>query len=206
MVVVDPLLALGRLSDADRDQFRIAVNLLFTEGFLVRAVEQHARAYRFVLAHLDVVEGYLEYAGWALRRDESLGVIAFVGPPSARLRLRKEDSIVVLILRVLYEEKSGEIELHGERTVRRHEIQDRYRALTGSPLKKTPFLTMLRRFQALRLVRLVGDDGDPDATVVLYPSLPFALDAASIEELEDRLGEYVSAATPDADDEVEEDS
>ena len=186
-------LSFARLSDAERDQFRIAMNLLFTEGFLVRAIEQHERAYRFVLSNLELCESYLEFAGWGLRRDESLGVVAFRGPASARLRLRKEESVVALILRLLYEEKAGEIELHGERTVRRHEIQDRYRALTRTSIRKTPFMAILRRLQSLRLIRLVGDDNDPDATVLLYPSLAFALDAGSIEELEARLADYAES-------------
>jgi hypothetical protein len=191
--MTDDLTRLPRLADAEREQFRIAMNLLFTEGFLVRAVEQHERAYRFVLANLALCESYLEYAGWGLRRDESMGVIAFTGPASARLRLRKEESVIALIARLLYEEKAGEIELHGERTVRRHEIQDRYRALTKSTLRKTPFLAILRRLQALRLIRLVGDEDDPDATIVLYPSLAFALDAGTVEELEERLAAYGTA-------------
>ncbi|MFW6288364.1 MAG: DUF4194 domain-containing protein [Spirochaetota bacterium] len=187
--MADDLLYLARLPEADREQFRIAINTLFTEGFLVRAIEQHERPYRFVLSNLAVCESYLGLAGWTLRTDESLGVIAFVGPAAARLRLRKLESIIALIARLLYEEKAGEIELHGERTVRRHEIQDRYRALTKATLKKTPFLAILRRLQSLRLIRLVGDDNDPDATVILYPSLAFALDAQSVEELEARLEE-----------------
>ncbi|MFW5690136.1 MAG: DUF4194 domain-containing protein [Spirochaetota bacterium] len=191
--MADELSLLVRLPEADRDQFRIAMNLLFTEGFLVRSVEQHERAYRFVLANLELCEAYLGYAGWGLRRDESLGVIAFVGPASARLRLRKNESIVALIARLLYEEKAGEIALHGERTVRRHEIQDRFRALTKTTIRKTPFLAILRRLQSLRLIRLAGDDNDPDATVVLYPSLAFALDAQSIEALEARVVELGGA-------------
>jgi hypothetical protein len=191
--VADDLHYLTRLPDAEREQFRIAMNLLFTEGFLVRSIEQHERPYRFVLANLDLCESYLAYAGWSLRRDESLGVIAFTGPASARLRLRKNESIVALIARLLYEEKAGEIELHGERTVRRHEIQDRYRALTRSTIKKTPFLAILRRLQSLRLLRLVGDEADPDATVVLYPSLAFALDAETVQALEERVTELAGA-------------
>jgi len=200
--VADDLSLLTRLPEAEREQFRIAMNLLFTEGFLVRSIEQHERAYRFVLANLELCETYLEYAGWGLRRDESIGVIAFVGPASARLRLRKNESMVALIARLLYEEKAGEIALHGERTVRRHEIQDRFRALTKTTIRKTPFLTILRRLQSLRLIRLAGDDNDPDATVVLHPSLAFALDAQSIEALEARVAE-LGGATDQPDDEEE---
>lgn len=188
-MVADDLSALARLPEAEREQFRIAMNLLFTEGFLVRSIEQHERPYRFVLANLSLCEGYLEYAGWGLRRDESLGVIAFTGPASARVRLRKNESVVALVARLLYEEKAGEISLHGERTVRRHEIQDRVRALAKTTIRKTPFLAILRRLQRLRLIRLAGDDSDPDAPVILYPSLAFALDAQSIEALEARVAE-----------------
>ncbi len=191
--MADALSALSRLPESEREQFRIAMNLLFTEGFLVRSIEQHERAYRFVLANLDICEAYLEYAGWGLRRDESLGVIAFTGPASARLRLRKNESMVALVARLLYEEKAGEIALHGERTVRRHEIQDRVRALAKTTIRKTPFLAILRRLQSLRLIRLAGDDSDPDAPVILYPSLAFALDAESIEALEARVAELGGA-------------
>ena len=195
--MADDLSRLPRLPESDREQFRIAMNLLFTEGFLLRGVEQHERAYRFVVSNLDLCESYLEYAGWGVRRDESLGVIAFSGPASARLRLRKEESIIALIARLLYEEKAGEIELHGQRTARRHELQDRYRALTKATIRKTPFLAILRRLQSMRLIRLVGDEEDPDATILLYPSLAFALDAGSIGELEERLAAYGASNTDD---------
>ena len=78
--MAEDLVYLTRLPEAEREQFRIAMNLLFTEGFLVRSIEQHERSYRFVLANLDLCESYLGCAGWGLRRDESLGVIAFNGP------------------------------------------------------------------------------------------------------------------------------
>jgi hypothetical protein len=189
--MTDGVSLLPGLAGDEREQFRVAVNLLLSEGFLVRSIDRHERSYRFVATHLELVEAYLDWASRTLRHDASLGVIACVGPAASRVSLRKDESIIALILRLLYEEKAGEIELHGERTVRRHEVQDRYQSLTRSTIKKTPFLTILRRFQSLRLIRLAGDDSDPDAPVVLYPSLAFALDGGSIEELETHLTQLV---------------
>lgn len=203
--MTDELLLIERLSESEREQFRVALNLLFTEGLLVRSIDQHARAYRFVLANTRLFEGYLGYAGWSLRTDESLGVVAFVGPAGARLRLRKNESIVALIARLFYEEKAGEITLHGERTVRRHEFQDRFQSLTKTSLKKTPFLAILRRLQALRLIQIAGNDDDPDATVVLYPSLAFVIDATVVEDLESRLAELVGGVAGDGSDDEEDD-
>ena len=57
---------------------------------------------------------------------------------------------------------------------------------------------MLRRFQSLRLIKLIGEDADPEAPVVLYPSLAFAIDGGTIDNLESRLDELTG--TGDAED------
>jgi hypothetical protein len=180
---------IARLSDTERERLRVALNLLFTESFLVRGIEHHAPSYRFVTSNFDLVENYLAVAGWGLRRDEMLGVIAFQGPPSARLALSKDESLLLLVLRLLFEEKAGELSLHGERTVRQQDIHEKYRVLADATWKKTRYLAMLRRFQVLRLIRIVGSESDPEATIVLHPSIPFALDGMAVDEAEARLRE-----------------
>jgi len=200
--MADGLLAFGKLSDAEREQLRAAVNLLFTESFLVRSIDHHAAPYRFVVSNYELVEDYLGLAGWGLRRDEALGVVAFQGPASARLTLTKDETVMLLILRLLFEEKAGEIALHGERTVRQQDIQEKYRVLAEATWKKTRYLTMLRRFQALRLIRIVGEESDPQATIVLYPSIPFALDGIAVEEAVARIGESAGADKETEDTEV----
>ena len=184
------------LSDPEKDRLRIALNTLFTESFLIRGFEPHVASYRFVTANFELVEGYLAVAGWGLKRDELLGVVAFQGPPSARLSLSKDESLLLLILRLLFEEKAGEITLHGERTVRQQDIVEKYRAVAEATWKKTRYLSMLSRFQVLRLIRILGDEADPEATVVLYPSIPFALDGMAVDEIAARIQE-ATAAVPD---------
>lgn len=191
------------LTDPERERLRIALGTLLAESFLVRSIEHHAASYRFVVSNFDLVEKYLSVAGWGLRRDELLGVVAFQGPPSARLRLPKDETLLLLVLRLLFEEKAGEIALHGERTVRQHDILEKFRVLTEGSWKKTRYLAMLRRFQVLRLIRVVGIESDPEATIILYPSIPFALDGMAVEEAAARIKETASAA-PEEDSEPEE--
>lgn len=192
--MAESLLKLGKLTDSERDQFRIAVNLLYTESFLVRSVDHHAAAYRFVVSNYEMVEEYLTLAGWGLRRDETLGVVAFQGPASARHTLSKDETVMLLILRLLFEEKAGEIAIHGERTVRQQDILEKYRVLAEASWKKTRYLAMLRRFQALRLIRMVGPEADPEATVILYPSIPFALDGMAVDEAVALIAEHATSA------------
>jgi hypothetical protein len=193
------LLRYQKLSDPDRELFRIALNTLLTESFLLRSLDGHARAYQFAAANTEILDAYLELAGWGLRKDEHLGVISFDGPASARLQLKKDESILLLVLRLLYEEKSGEIAIHGERTVRQQEIQDRLKTVADLSYRKTPFLALLRRFQALRLINIRGPEDDPETTVILFPSIPFVLDGVSVEEIAERIQTYRSSDYDDQD-------
>jgi hypothetical protein len=180
---------LERLTDAEKERLRISLNTLFTESFLVRAIEHHAASYRFVSSNYELVEKYLAVAGWGLKRDETLGVIAFQGPPSARHTLSRDESVLLLILRLLYEEKAGEISLHGGRTARQRDILEKYRVLADASWKKTRFIGMLRRFQVLRLIRVIGEESDPESTILLHPSIPFALDGMAVDEAAARVRE-----------------
>ena len=181
---------LGRLSAEERELLRESLATLFSGSFLVRSVEQHTRLYRFVLANFEAIEDYLSVAGWGLRKDENLGVISFTGPPSARMQLGIDDSSILLVLRLLYEERAEAVTLHGERTALQHEILDRMRSLSGRTVSKTRFVASLRRFQALKLIRVLGEEVDPETVIVLYPSIAFALESTALDEVVERLAAY----------------
>jgi hypothetical protein len=133
-----------------------------------------------------------------------LGVIAFQGPPSARHSLSKDESLLLLVLRLLFEEKAGELSLHGERTVRQQDILEKYRVLADATWKKTRYLAMLRRFQVLRLIRIVGSESDPEATVILHPSISFALDGMAVDEAAALLRETARAGQDEEPEQAEE--
>lgn len=177
----------GQFDDREREMFSRCVNAFLTGTFIVRAIESDAGMYRFVNANFDAFEEYFSVAGWSIRRDENLGVITWIGPPAARHSLNLEETLSLLVLRVLYEERRSEIALHGERTVRQLDFRDRYRVMTERTLSKTRLSEILRRFQAMKLIRVMGDESDPDTLIVLYPSISFALDGVSVDEAYERV-------------------
>lgn len=181
---------LGGMTEGDREKFRKSVTVLLTESFLIRSFEKHEKLYRFSVQNFKLVEDYFSLAGWGLKKDETAGVVALDGPPAARVNLNLEKTLALLIFRLLYEEKSREMTLHGERTVLQQDFVERYRAMTERVLTKTSLLSILRRFQSLRLVRTLGDEGDPETQIILYPSIPFALDGVSIDEMYERIEQF----------------
>lgn len=176
-----------RMTEGEREKFRRSANALLTESFLLRSHERHEKLYRYTVQNFSLFEEYFSLAGWTVKKDESAGVVALEGPPSARVNLNLEETLSLLIFRLLYEEKSREMTLHGGRTVLQQDFVERYRAMTERPLTKTSLAALLRRLQALRLIRVLGDEADPETQIVLYPSIPFALDGVSIDEMHERI-------------------
>ena len=109
------LLVLDGFNERERELFARSMNTLFSGGFILNQIEKDKPLYRFVLSHLQVFEAYLDFSGWSLRRDESLGVIALKGPALARFSLNLEETVGLLVLRVLYEENGSKSRSRGKR-------------------------------------------------------------------------------------------
>lgn len=188
---------LTHFNEREQDLFSRSLNTLLTDTFILNQLERDKSLYRFTLTHYDVFETYLSYIQWHLRKDENLGIIACRGPARARLSLNLEETLGLLVLRVLYEEKQLEITLSYEKTVKQFEFQEKIKVLSDRVLNKTRFLALLRRFKALKLIAVPGDDSDPESLIILYPSIAFALDGESIDDIHTRITSLQASAQDD---------
>jgi len=172
-----------KLDDRDFDLFQNSINALITGNFLIRGVDEQKKYYNFVVANSDIVEAYLECAGWMLKIDEPLGVISWMGSASTRQNMLLDETLVLLVFRLIYEEKRHEISLHHHPSVIQQDFQDKFRSLCERQLKKTRFREIIRRFQVLKLIQIHGDETDPDSQIELYPSIVYAFDGKSIDDV-----------------------
>ena len=184
---MDNLEKIARLTGNDRELFTRSLRTLFSSSFLLRGVDRDRDMYRFVTSNRDMVEAYFEYAGFKLRVDESLGVVSWEGAPSIRLGLNLDETLALLTLRLMYEKKRNEIQLHRHPVVQQYEFQEDFHVITGRSLKKTRIREVLRRMQALRLINLRGEETSPDTQIELYPSIPFALNSVTIDDIYERI-------------------
>ena len=96
-----------------------------------------------------------------------------------------------------------ELTLHGEKTIKQIDFQNKFKVLTDRILNKTRLLQILRRFQALKLIKILGEDMDPESVIILYPSIPFALDGESIDNIMEKINTLSSKDKEEGDDEDE---
>ncbi len=203
-----------RLNSADRETFARVVRVLLRDVFLLRVVDGEEQLYSFALRNFAALEEWFAFVGLSVLKDEALGVITFRGESGGRSNLNLEETLGLLVLLVLYNEKRNELSLRSEVTVQQVEFQDRFKVLTERSISKTRFVLMLRRLQSLKFLRIHGEAEDPGALLVLYPSIPFVLDGRDIEELfatilagpEEGLGDdFVAASDSDSEPDDETD-
>lgn len=172
-----------QLNAGDREVFAKVVRVLLSEVFLLRSVDSQEQLYGFALRNYAALEEWFAFVGLTLLKDEGLGVITYRGEPGRRTNLNLDETLGLLVLLVVYNEKRNELSLRSEVTLQQVEFQDRFKVLTERPVSKTRFVNMLRRLQSLKFIRVLGEAEDPGSLLVLYPSIPYVLEGRDIEEL-----------------------
>ncbi len=182
-----------QLSDKEKQQFSETVNVLLGKTYLVYEREEDRRHYRFVEKKLELFSGYLEMARWSLHLQKQISVIQLYNMDERNRRnFNLQETIFLVILRLLYDEKRRDLRLTQQVLVAGREIQEKYMALQirrRLPSKEdTQYI--LKTFSSFSLLDLKkGHWRDPDSVYALYPSLLLVVNPGDLETLVEWLQE-----------------
>jgi hypothetical protein len=194
---VNPWERLEQMNAKEQEDFARIVNKLLGSTFITRKNEENRRDYYFIERNEDLFRQYLKHAGWSLSGDRAFGVYQVVSEfPANRIHLRMEESIILLILRLCYEEKRKEISLTENICVKVREIQDKYTALKirSRPIDKKSLKEAVGLFKRFNILQpLDGDVTDPECRLEVYPTILFAVRVDDIRSVYDKLESYHTA-------------
>ncbi len=198
-----------KMSEKDKEKFQVTANRLFNKTFLVYRRDKDRPYYRFVEKNLEVFEGYFNMAKWELLHHKRLSVFQLYNREEKnRYRFNLQETIFLLILRLLYDEKQKDLQLTRDLMVAGFEIQEKYMALQikdrlPSREEMRRILRMLSGYSLLELKS--GDYKDPEAKYVLYPSLKMVVDDARLHSMGELLGmDDFNLELEEADEELEQ--
>ncbi|MBO5525536.1 MAG: DUF4194 domain-containing protein [Clostridia bacterium] len=169
-----------------KEKFRSAANKLLGECFLLKKYKDTASDYNFILNNKDTFIEYFDILGYELIINEQNGVIGLNNPFGAgRIHLKKIESILLLILRLLYIEKRKQLSQIEDVIIIADEIYDKYNMLKmNAKLDKTTMRNVLGMFQRYHLIgKLDSDMSNPDTRIMVYPSILFAVTVTSLDEM-----------------------
>lgn len=190
-------------SVAQKEKFRIAANKLLNQCFLLKKKEDTKKDYIFVKQNKEFFIPYFELLGYDIKINEDQGVIALVNQfGTGRLNLSKYESILLLILRLLYMEKRKELTTFSEEvTVLMEEVREKYALLK---IKAKPMMdkgmekNMVSLFRRYNLIsNLDSDVNQSDARIIIYPSIIMAVTVEDVNEFykmtERKLNDYAKS-------------
>jgi len=193
----DSSLVLSDIPEKSRRDVPRIVNRLLGQTFLYQDVDSDKDDYYFVHRHRAVFEGLLELTGFNLLHDDYHRIFQVVSEYGySRARFKLDESLMIVVLRKLYEEKIEHLSLANDPVVTVGEVREEYRTITGRErdLGVVQYETLLRHLRSLGLVETIDgrniDVRDGEARLRLRGSVRLILPIKSADEMEAWLRKY----------------
>ena len=173
-----------KLTMAEQENFRRVVNWLLSHTYLVQASYQFDDNMRktnpdyiFAERNFGLLRDYLEYAGFGLERDTNYGVICLTSSYEYnRIRLDKMTTLMIYVLRLIYEEQRQELRLTDEIFTSTGDLI--HKMISLGVIRKKPAnnviqdsLRLLARFQIVTKVE--GPWEAADTKLLIMPTILF---------------------------------
>lgn len=197
----------NNLNTRDKEHFKKVSNKLLSNCFICGKIESNKNDYYFILRNKNIISDYFNPLGFSLEINEEYKCIQLVNLlNNNRTRFTIWESIVILILRAIYDEKIREISLSNEVLINIGDIQEkittlkiRDKLIDKVVLNNT--LRMLKRFNII--TNLDSDLTMEDTRLIIHPTILMAIRVDDIREVYNKLKNYKKG---DADsEEAEED-
>ena len=186
----------------DKDEFRRICNKLMSTCFICKQNADTKSEYYFILRQKPVFERYLDVLGYTLEINEEYGVVQLVNRENYNhLNLKLYDSIILLILRIPYDEKKRALSL-SDVVINVGDIQEKYLSLQirEKQIDKTTMNNALKLFRRYNLVALLDKDVfQEDSRIVIYDSILMAVRAEDIKRVCDMIALYRKGGTRNED-------
>ena len=185
------------LENVPKDKFRATANKLLNECFIIKKNKDTISDYNFILNYRNYFISLFDVLGYELVIQEDQGVIGINNPAgTGRIHLKKIESMLLLILRLLYIEERKKVSQTGDVVVIVDQVYDKYNMLKmKNKLDKTTLRNSMGLFRRYHLIQnLDVDMSNPDTRVIIYPSILLAVANSSLDDMyqaaKDKLDKY----------------
>lgn len=200
MFTVETLLEVTGLPERSRKDVPRIANRLLGQTFLYQDVETDKEDYYTVFRHRPVFEAALALAGFTLLHDDYHRIFQAVSDYSyCRMRHKLNESLMIVVLRRLYEEQGEQLRLAADPVVTIGEVREEYRTITGKErdLGVMEYETLLRHMRKLGLIDTLDgrtiDVRNSEARLRLRGSLKLILPIQTADEMEAWVKRYRAA-------------
>lgn len=173
------------LNTTQKNSFADICNKLLANTYLARDKRDNKEAYYFVISYKDLFEEYFKLIHMDLEINRDLGTISLNNTSNSTiLKLKKDESVMLLIIRLLYHEKLKETSINTNIVVSISELHAKYDMLEiKRKINKTDLIAMLRLFRRYNLIEPMGDLNNSNTQLVVFPTILEALKTEQIDAI-----------------------
>lgn len=185
-----------RLTNVQKATFKDIANKLLASTFLARDKKNNKDNYYFVVSYKEVFDEFFAILGYEVKLDQGVGSIMLKSDQNTGfLKLRRDETIILLILRILYHERLKETSLNENVVITVLDIHEKYNFLEiKKRINKTDLVSALRLFRRFNLIETIGDITMSNTKVVIMPTILYAINTEEITEVYNTVSRIVSEA------------
>lgn len=177
--------AYEKMNVTQQNQFRDTANKLLANTFLCRDKKDNRESYYFLMSYKEVFDEFFKILGYEITLDTASGCVMLSGgTASVTLKLKRDESIILLILRLLYHEKMKDASLNDNIICMAGDIHNKYDYLEiKRKLNKTDLISAIRLFRRYNLIEVTGDITTSTCRIVILPTILMAIQTEDINEV-----------------------
>lgn len=178
----------------DKDNFSRVCNRLLSRCFLCKKNADTKEDYYFVIKYKEKFTEYLSLLGYRLEINEEYGVVQLTNPQNYnRYNMKLFESIILLILRILYDEKRRELSVSDDVIVTVGDIHDKFLSLKirDKMIDKTTFRNAISTLKRFGLIETIDTNlTEEDARILIFDAILMAVRVEDIKNAYDKLENY----------------
>lgn len=178
----------------DKDEFVRICNRLLGSCFVCKRNETSRRDYYFITQHREKFSQYLSVLGYRLEINEEYGVVQLTNPQNYnRYNMKLFESIILLILRILYDEKKRELSVSDEVIINMGDIHEKFLTLKirDKMMDKTTLRNAISTMRRFQLVEVLDKElSNQDSRLIIYDSILMAVRGEDIRLAYEKLENY----------------
>lgn len=178
----------------DKDEFVRICNRLLGSCFVCKRNETSRRDYYFITQHREKFSQYLSVLGYRLEINGEYGVVQLTNPQNYnRYNMKLFESVILLILRILYDEKKRELSVSDEVIINMGDIHEKFLTLKirDKMMDKTTLRNAISTMRRFQLVEVLDKElSNQDSRLIIYDSILMAVRVEDIRQAYEKLENY----------------
>ena len=182
-----------RLTDTKKEEFSRLTNKLLSVNYLCANRPRDREDYYKVVADLDVYINYFLLMDYVLEHHSIDKVLNLYNNQNYnRYMFKKNESLVLLLLRRCYYQKMQEISLLDNITITLEELHDAISetGIVDRRLNKGELKEIFRVLKRYNIIDLSSNSLEDNTIIIIYPTILYVLPIERIEEIDNILDDY----------------